>query len=62
MHAEQPLGVQVIVIGFEGQGILADVAGKEFLRQRRPVVGPTLLTSDDREVAVETLGAQRPGR
>ena len=31
MDAEQPLGVQVVVLGLERQRILADVTGKELL-------------------------------
>ena len=62
MHAEQPLGGQVVVVGFEGQRVLADVTGQELFGQRGTVVGPPRLSADDRQFAVETLCAQRAGR
>jgi len=59
VHPQQPLGVEVVVLGFQSQHLLADITGQELLRQWGTVVGPPRLAADDRQLAVETLCAQR---
>ena len=58
-HPEPQLEVELVVgLLAEHDPVVVPLAGEQFLRQRRPVVGQVRLGPDERQVPAEPLTAQ----
>jgi hypothetical protein len=59
--AEEPLGLETVVVGLQVQIICSNSAEEKVFGQGRPVIGTVVLIANDDQLAVEALSAGCPG-